>query len=288
MTRDEMARVALRQAMKIRERASIDSTSPVCIFDLAEQLGLEVKFRPEKSLAGMYAKSPRGVILISAHRPPGHRAFTCAHEIGHHIFGHGTRVDEYVKNADKPWQTAPEEWLVNRFAAYLLMPLPAVIKAFKRRGWVPASCTALQAYTVASQLGVGYTTLIAQMSSTHGLLSAERADHLRRVTPKEIRNQVLGHDDSRHLVIVDQWWDAKVTADSEVGDHLLLPNNTVVEGTAVTPVVRNDSGTTVIAALPGTARAELPSTNWAIFVRVSKYQYTGRSLFRFLEDPDVN
>jgi len=236
----------------------------------------------------MYAKFPRGVILISTHRPPGRRAYSCAHEIGHHVFGHGTQVDEYLENAEHPERTLPEEWLVNCFAGFLLMPLPAIIHAFKRRAWSPATCTPLQAQIVAGNLGVGYGALLAQMSRTFNLFASDRYEQLRRTTPKEIRQQLLGRTDSPHLLIVDRRWNSKVAADAEVGDTIVLPMDAHVEGNVIKKMCDCEQGDLMIAVRPGIARVEIVSEDFATFIRVSRRAYTGRNMFRFLEDPDGN
>src|SRR5437868_6802416 len=147
----EAGRQALRGAIEIRKRTSASNSQPICVYDTAERLGLEVIFRPELSLGGMYSKAPR-VILIPAQRPPGRQAFTCAHEIGHWYYGHGTAIDE-INDLEQYSENKPEERLVDIFASYLLMPPWAVNEAFARRGWSPSNCEPIQVYTVAGQLG---------------------------------------------------------------------------------------------------------------------------------------
>ena len=87
-----LARRALRGALETRRRVRASTLDPVCVYDLAEQLGIEVKFFAGNSFGGMYVKTSQ-TILVPSLRPPGRRAFTCAHEIGHWFFGHGTRID---------------------------------------------------------------------------------------------------------------------------------------------------------------------------------------------------
>src|SRR5436309_2438353 len=88
-----LARHALRGALATRHRASIAKSAPICVYDLAKQLGLDVRFHGGSSFGGAYAKASR-TILVPSLRPAGRRAFTCGHELGHWYFGHGTRIDE--------------------------------------------------------------------------------------------------------------------------------------------------------------------------------------------------
>jgi len=41
-------------------------------------------------MEGMYYRGDPARIVIGARRPLSRRNFTCGHELGHHIFGHGS------------------------------------------------------------------------------------------------------------------------------------------------------------------------------------------------------
>jgi len=147
----ETARKALRGALDVRKRVSVSVSQAICIYDTAEQLGIEVIFRPENSLGGIYNKTAE-TILIPTRRPPGRQAFTCAHEIGHWFFGHGTGIDE-ISDLERFDKTDPNERLVDIFASYLLMPPWAVREAYDKRKWKINTCTPKQAYTVGWSAG---------------------------------------------------------------------------------------------------------------------------------------
>ncbi len=281
----EMARQALRGALEIRRRVSASTSQPICAYDTAEQLGIEVIFRPENSLGGLYNKTAQ-TILIPTHRPPGRQAFTCAHEIGHWFFEHGTTLDE-INDLDLYQEDQPRERLVNIFGSYLLMPPWAVRDAYARRRWNPSDCTPLQAYTVANQLGVGYETLVQHLRYSLSLLSPTHAQYLLETTPKELRSSLVGNDRARHLVIVDYAW-AKVAVDLQVGDLAILPANVTLEGTSAAIVSNHELGQLIEARKPGISRAESYDQAWATFVRVSRKDFIGRSIYRHLEDPDVD
>src|SRR6266850_654769 len=94
LTRKELAREALAAALQLRTSKGRNLVDPICIYDFAEELQIELRFADIPSLEGMYSNAPRPAIIIGAERPAGRRVYTCGHEIGHHRFGHGTRVDE--------------------------------------------------------------------------------------------------------------------------------------------------------------------------------------------------
>ncbi|PYS88510.1 MAG: Zn peptidase [Acidobacteria bacterium] len=281
----EDARKALRGALEVRKRTFASKSQPICVYDTAEQLGLEVIFRPEHSLGGIYAKASQ-LILVPAHRPLGRQAFTCAHEIGHWYYGHGTGIDE-IDDLEQYSENKPEERLADIFASYLLMPPWAVNEAYARRGWNPSNCTPIQVYTVAGQLGVGYQTLVQHLRYSLRLISSTHAQQLLKITPKKLRHSLLGSDAARHLLIVDCAW-TKVSIDLQVGDMAILPTDVRLEGESANAIGSHELGLIIEGHVPGIMRVELHDRSWAAFVRVSRKDFTGRSIYRHLEDPDVD
>lgn len=279
------AREALREALRVRREAGCAPWDAVCVYDLAEGLAVEVKFWPIPSMEGMYCKGERSVITVSSERPWGRRAFTCAHELGHHVFKHGTRVDEYL--ADEPKRDDPDEWLADCFAGFLLMPRPAVERAFQRRGWDAATCTPLQVFIISGQLGVGYTALVQHLRWSLKMIQALHAERLLRTPLGHIRMELLGENSATRLLVADRLWE-KVAVDLQVGERAILPRGTVVEGKAVRVIGEVESGLLVEGKRPGTEQARAPEPSWSAFVRVSRKGYVGRSLFRHMEDPDDN
>ena len=80
MTRQEIARTALRAAIELRRKAKVPLEDPICVYDFAETLEVEVRFVGGSSFAGMFAKGMNAV-FVPSERPAGRRAFTCAHEL---------------------------------------------------------------------------------------------------------------------------------------------------------------------------------------------------------------
>jgi hypothetical protein len=97
MRRDSLAAQALEMAAQVRRSAGIGGLVPLCIYDLVESAfgdEIDLRFQPLKSLEGMYSRQHdgTGIIIISSDRPSGRRRYTCAHELGHHLFKHQVRT----------------------------------------------------------------------------------------------------------------------------------------------------------------------------------------------------
>ena len=118
----------------MRQGAGYGLSDAICVYDLAQRLGIEVRFMDTPSMEGMYYGGSDPYIIISSLRPPGRRAFTCAHELGHHIRGDGMHVDELVEQRKRP-VIDPNEFAADCFAGALLMPKMAVERAFAIRKW---------------------------------------------------------------------------------------------------------------------------------------------------------
>jgi Zn-dependent peptidase ImmA (M78 family) len=279
---DYLARTALRGAITVRRRAGTAKSAPVCVFDLAERLGVEVMFTGGSSFEGLFARDST-TILISSMRPVGRQAFTCAHELAHWFFDHGTRVDELdAGTAD----SSPEERLAHFFASYLLMPPWAVEAAFQVRGWSPDRPTPIQVYTVATQLGVGYETLVRHLRLSLGFITEATAKGLLRSSPRQVREELAGSTPSgAHLAVVDRAWTG-VPVDLRVGDLVLMPADWKLDGNTLEPGLATPHGRLLAAISPGIGRIVCPSPGIAHFVRVSRSAYQGRSKFRHLEESD--
>jgi Zn-dependent peptidase ImmA (M78 family) len=231
-------------------------------------------------MEGMYSKNPGPLILISSLRPRGRQAFTCAHEFAHHAFNHGSRVDE-LDSSNK--SNKPEEFLADCFAGFLLMPKLAIERAFHIRGWNINSPTPLQLYTIAGFFGVGYSTLIDHMRFSLRLFASSFADSLIKTQPKQIRTKILSEDAKTNLVIADSHWNGR-PIDIQVGDLILVPNETIHEGNCVRKVRKTQLGTLFEGLTPGIGRLYDAASNWAAFVRVSRQSYVGLSKYRHLEE----
>jgi Zn-dependent peptidase ImmA (M78 family) len=286
MTQRAAARSALREALSVRTRLNLGLVDPICIYDVAERLGLEVRFVDLPSLEGLYLDLSRPTILLSSLRPAGRRRFTCAHEMAHHLLGHGTRVDEVQEaSARKRSSYDVREFTADCFAGFLLMPKTATAAAFAARGIKLASAGATDIYNVAQQFGVGYRTLLSHMSRSLGLMTHASAMRLAKVPLSRIRLDLLGFPESRDVFLVDRHWRGRAI-DVEVGDLLVFRDGIAASrGPILECVVTRSTEAIYRATAPGLISLGLADTEWGRHVRISRAGYTGRATFRHLDDP---
>lgn len=234
-----------------------------------------------KSMEGMYSKTSK-TILISSLRPTGRKNYTCGHELGHWYFNHGNCIDQVVEN-DNCDESTQQERLVNLFSGYLLMPKWAVNNEAQKRNFIFSSINPIQIYMLANQLGVGYSTLVNHMRWTLKAISNNQYSKLIRYHPKELRSEIIGENCPSNLIIVDLNW-STVAVDLQVEESVILPKKTKIEGTSLKFIKEIRSGSLMVAKSPGIARAE--SGNWSTYVRVSKKEFAGRSIYRHMEVED--
>ncbi|MCY4309752.1 MAG: ImmA/IrrE family metallo-endopeptidase, partial [Rhodospirillaceae bacterium] len=117
--RHTLANQAMQAAAATRAKANLDQAGPICIYGLCETLGVVVRFN-NINMEGMYQRSIPPRIHLSARRPLPRRTYNCAHELGHHVFGHGSSIDELREDAKlQPWED-PKEFLADTFAGFIL------------------------------------------------------------------------------------------------------------------------------------------------------------------------
>jgi Zn-dependent peptidase ImmA (M78 family) len=280
MDKKSLASKALNRALRIRVESGAALWEPICVYDLVEKNGVEVRFICAPSFEGLYSKEPGPIILLGSERPSVRKVFTCAHEFGHHVFAHGIRVDKIF-----PLERSndPIEFLADCFGGFLLMPKLAVLHAFSTRGWMPRKATAEQVYTVASQLGVGYSTLIHHMRGSLGLLSYNAACRLLQVNVRKVRENLARSRVDSHLVVVDEHWEGQ-PVDLCVGDLVLSPEGTSKEGNCIQRFSEVENNILFQAESPGLGRLVRTKDAWSAFVRVSRPYFEGRSCYRHLEE----
>lgn len=280
MIKQDLARKAVRAAATLRADLGLGPTDPVCPFDVADQMGIVVRLVGLPSLEGMYSPEPRPTILVSVERPLGRRRYTCGHELGHHVFGHGTRLDQLEdERAAVAWN--PEEFLAQRFAAALMMPKFAVESAFARRGWPVAEPTAEMVFIVAQELGVGFTTLLEHLERTLGSVSGPAAAKLRRTSLKKLRTGMAQFMVTHDLLVVDNHWGRR-SVDIEVGDVVLLPTDAAFRGGCA--VVKSQPLPHLVASTPGVGHVSLARPTTETMIRVSRRKFIGLARYRHLEE----
>ena len=239
-------------ALRMRLSAGVALEEAICVYDLAERLGLEIRFADFPSMEGMYCRELGPTIILSSLRPSGRRAFTCAHELGHYSSGDGTRIDLLVEETHHSTSDLGE-FAADCFAGALIMPKMAVLRAFNLRQWDIQKCTPGQIYTISSYFGVGYTTLIHHMQRGLQLLHAAHANTLLRVARSRAQDQALGWRAEDRAWIVDPIWTGR-PIDVEAGDLLFVRGHTDFEGNCLVQVQQTREGNLYRAAQPGIGR----------------------------------
>jgi Zn-dependent peptidase ImmA (M78 family) len=277
-----LATQAMQVAIATRAKAKLNQHGPICIYGLCETLGVMVRFN-NINMEGMYQRGAPPRIHLSARRPLPRRAYNCAHELGHHIFGHGSSIDELRENAkDHPWED-PEEFLADTFAGFTLMPIMGLRRAFALRGWTSETATPTQMFTIACEFGVGYYTLLTHLSVGVNMISRARAAVLQRITPKTLRGDILGIMTPEPLIVADRHH-AGPTLDAEVKMLLLLPPGTETTDSSLAYERDLAEGRLFRAVRPGIVQVSADSGAWAAFVRVAPEAYVGLAQYRHLEE----
>lgn len=282
--RTQLAKQALEKSLEVREEYGYDFRSPLCVYELADRAGVKVQFVNDVSMEGVYAALAKPTVLLSSLRPLTRRAFTCGHELGHHVFGHGSTIDELRDDVEST-TFLPHEFLADTFAGFLLLPAQAVKRAFSTRGLAATTATPEQIYQVASSFGVGYETIIGHLHYSLRYITGTRADVLRRSKLPKIRERILGFATKCPLVVADQHH-ALGTLDAEVGTLVLLPSGAATDSAHIAPFKDTPNGTVFRAIRPGLARVSIPGRDWGVVVRISRKHYAGLAKYRHLEETE--
>lgn len=281
--RSKLARDAMLRSLEARQQAGFDLYSPICVYDLCEKHGVLVRFHAIGSMEGFYERGAKPRIHLSSLRPLARRAFTCAHELGHHIYGHSSTIDELRDEGAAAM--SDDQFLVDAFAGFVLMPTLGLRRAFATRSWELNNASPRQVHAVACEFGVGYATLIQHLAYGVHELNWSRAKDLLRHKPQSIRAAILGELSPRALIVADAKCAAK-TIDAEVGMNILLPHNINVESGALVKQANHSEGSLWRAQKAGIAQVTAEENDLAISIRVAREDYVGLAAYRHFEGED--
>lgn len=280
MSTCDLARQAVSAAAKVRSQLNIKANEGVCPYDIAKQLGLKVVFVDATSFEGVYSPTSPSTIMIGAERPSGRKRFTCSHEIGHHVFGHGFMVDEL--GDENSGSLSPEEILAQRFASALLMPKIAVMSAMSVRNLTLENLKAEDIFRLSLVFGVGYTTFLTNLPVIFPGFPWNRVEQFKKMTPKILKSNLARLSVDQEVYIVDQLWN-RPTIDLDVGDHLIIQEKHILDHKGIQSV---EAARVYCAQSPGVGVLHFQESNKKLEVRVSRYQFKGLSKHRHLEECD--
>lgn len=276
---------AIKKAGQMRTKLKLDMFQPINIFDVSADLGVSVRF-VDVSMEGMYINQRNAtmpVILLSSLRPLPRRVFTCAHELGHHIFGHGSKIDGFTEEGASTSIYDKDEYLVDSFAGAFLMPIAGIEVEFSKRGWEPKNASPIQFYVISSIFGTGYSTLITHCRA-NTLISELKAASLLKQTPAKLLQNIIGTvAEKSHFKIIDNHAQSSVI-DLEIGNYLFLPEYFAIDGQHLQKIRKTDFGNLFVAEQSGITRAASTISETGYFIRIQNAGYTGLAEYRHLEN----
>ena len=274
---------AAKAALEYRVRNGVRLDEPCDIYELIHRAEVELRFMEVKSLAGLYlVNGTVGQINVCAFRPSGFQHFTAAHELGHHVFGHGSTIDSELDYKESLSSRGSEERLADMFARFLLMPQRAVYTGFKRIGANLTDLTAQQVFRVSAWLGVGYTSLVHQMR-----WSLEMIDNVQFETLLKHRTKLPAIKSSLAPCIstfgrcelwpLDEAWNA-TRVHAQIGDVItgLVPGCPLVSPIDEQTSQANSVGQEKVAMQCG----------GNVVLSVSRKEYVGFYEYRYMPEPE--
>jgi len=275
---------ASKGADKVRIKLELNMFEPINIYDACINLGISVRFL-NFNMEGMYITSNKQNnpnIFLSNQRPLVRRNFTCAHELGHHYFMHGTKVDSLDYSNEYSDEQNYEESLVNTFAGYLLMPIAGLQAQFSIRKWKPHSISPIEFYLLSSYFGVGYLTLIYHCRANK-IISFSKAKDLLKYSPAKIFIENFPDSiEKSHFKIFDEYCKLSIV-DLEVSNYLILSYTMEIDENYLEIVEETDLGIIYRALKSGIVNVNSSISKKKFLVRIQNKDYIGLAEYRHLE-----
>lgn len=189
--REEMLK-ATREAASTLARFPVGDRSGFDVVTASGVLGVPTLFRPLKKLWGaLIAVNESFGILVTTALELQIQRFTLAHELGHFLLGHGTRLDD-DKTITFAGRLAPtshpiEERAADTFASELLTGKALMLGVARRHGWTKAALTEpVNVYQLALRLGVSFQAASWGLAA-QGVISEARARNLHGHAVKDVK-----------------------------------------------------------------------------------------------------
>lgn len=218
---------AMMRARQVHRDLDVDRTAYVDVFAALRTAGVDCQARPMPKLFGLYfGPNDNGpAVLLNASLDEISLRHTAAHELGHHVFDHGSQADTDLDIAGiqprRMWTAAEKQ--AESFAAWFLMPPPAVDAALRRIG-IEQVQEPEQAYEVARWLGTHYVGTVRHLRRLKKI-NARAAAAWPRVPPQRLRARLYRptlEDPRSHLFLVRPSAHGGALHVA-VGDLLLMP-----------------------------------------------------------------
>jgi len=245
--------------------------SPIDVFSIVQREGIWLASRPlDGGLFGFYLRTDQAAgIVVNSNHPETLQRYTCAHELGHHVLGHRSHLDDQHDVSGPLRRSNADELAAQVFAGNLLMPLQAVNRALRRHGVERREPSSAEVYLIARDMDVSYSAAVWQLVTLGRLSQTAAQAYVREgaaAAKRKLRPGASPTGDNRaDLVLLDVRMHEQGIL-CRVGDEIrlrLTENPTTgfrwnVGGSDVTerPDVRAWlGGTDLFQTSPGTARA---------------------------------
>jgi len=179
-------RLGVRNIIENGQRSNVD------VFGSILNSEALLLFRPLKNLLGACLEG--GGIIVSTNRPLSVQRFTGSHEFGHLEMRHDI---EYSFDGEEILSFQPSDSLVeleaNAFAGEFLLPKWLFAIHAKRQGWSARRLEdPMVVYQLSLRVGGSYEATIRALVR-HAIISERSGSALHKVTPKEIKQKLLGN-----------------------------------------------------------------------------------------------
>ena len=184
---------ATREAADIRSRFPVGQRTSFDVVGAATSLGVQVLFRPLQKLWGafiMAGESPG--VLVTTNLDLSIQRFTVAHELGHYLLHHGTRLDD-AQSVSFAGRLAPashpvEERAADTFASELLSSRSLMLATSQRHGWKKETfADPINIYQLALRLGLSFQAACWGLAAQR-VISQRRAAELSEGSVKELKH----------------------------------------------------------------------------------------------------
>lgn len=203
-TRLETVSAVVRRLLKER---GFESATPVPVFALIAQFGVEIRFTALDALAGALLlgddEHPTG-ILVNSDQPFERQRFSAAHELAHLLLGHEPKENSFLSFLGRRFE--PEEMDADAFAGELLVPTELLTEKMKAFANGPVDESV---YLLARTFAVSFQAMTFRLAKL-GALRPEQQKKLDATKPSDVAKRLRGHESSK--TPFESAWVAKAAA----------------------------------------------------------------------------
>lgn len=154
-------------AQVLHARLGTDYDKPIDVFRTVQREGIWLASQPlDAGLYGFYLRqgAATGIVLNKNH-PEQLQRYTCAHELGHHVLGHASHLDDEDDVLKPTAASQANEAAAQAFAGVFLMPLQAVNRVTHRLGFTKnRRLDASDVYQISRELDVSFSAAAWQLA----------------------------------------------------------------------------------------------------------------------------